>query len=163
MLKPKVIDALNKQIKMEADASQFYLSAAAWCADKGFSGTAHFFYLQSDEEREHMMRIFKFLLETGVRPETPTVDQPPMDFPSFRSIFEQSLQHEQNVTRTIHGIVELCLAEKDHAAFNFLQWFVAEQIEEENLFRTILEKLDLIGEDGKSLYWLDKELGERKE
>ncbi len=163
MITKELTQLLNQQIQMEGDAQQFYLSASVWCKAHGFDGTSHFFYKQSQEEHEHMMKIVNFLLEVGETPMIPALKAPKSDFKNFRQLFEDSLKNEQEVTRSFHNMVNKCLEVKDHTTFNFLQWFVDEQVEEENLFRSILDKLDLVGEDGRSLYLLDKELGSRED
>lgn len=84
---------------------------------------------------------------------------PPFQFDSLKQIFEKILEHEREVTRYINSVVDLCLEEKDHSSFNFLQWYLAEQHEEERLFKLILDKINMIGVDGRGIYWIDKEIG----
>lgn len=162
MLSKEMLKMLNDQVAMESYAARFYLALAVWCDRNGFTGTAHFLYLQTSEEREHMQKIMKYILEAGETPEVPGVEKPVVTVRSLKDVIETALAHEQKVTQSIHRLVEKAQADKDHPTFSFLQWFVTEQVEEENQFRTILDKIALLGEDPRSLYMLDKELGQRE-
>jgi ferritin len=154
----KIEKALNDQVAMEGNASNYYLAMAAWCAQNGFEGTAKFFHSQSEEEREHMMKIFHYIIDAGGRAEVPAIEKPQSNFKSLPSTFDIALKNEVKVTKSIHKMLDLSNEQKDHRTSNFLQWFVTEQMEEENQFQTILDKLKIIGDDGRSLYMLDKEL-----
>ena len=158
MLNEKVYNALNQQIEMEADASASYLAMASWCDKEGLGGCAQFFYAQSDEERMHMLKLVKFVNERGGQAEIPKLDQPPKDFKSLQNVFQNLLDHEQKVTLEINKVVDVCLQEKDYTTHNFMQWYVSEQIEEEALARTILDKLNMIGSDKGGLYLFDRDL-----
>lgn len=151
-------EKLNNQIGMEAYASFLYLSMSAWCDHKGLMGCAHFLKRQSDEEHDHMMKLVEYLQEVDGRPVIPSIDQPPKDFEDINSLFENVLAHEQKVTQAINDLVEFATQDKDHSTYNFLQWYVEEQREEENLMRTILDKINLIGDSPQKLYYIDKEL-----
>ncbi|MCH8330662.1 MAG: ferritin [Bacteroidetes bacterium] len=158
MISAKIEKELNKQIELEAEASYYYLSMASWCDQAGFNGAASFLYGHSEEERSHMLRLFSYINDAGGHALVPEVKAVPHTFKSLKSIFETVLKHEQDVTAAINNLVEVCLKEKDHSTTNFLQWYVAEQHEEEKLFRMVLDKFNIIGEDGKALFWIDKEL-----
>ena len=158
MLNEKIEISLNAQIKMEAQSSQFYLAMASWAETEGLTGTAKFLYTHSDEEREHMLKLVKFVNERGGRAHIPDLDAPPSTFDSVTEIFKMLLQHEVNVTASINEVVDICLSEKDYTTHNFMQWYVAEQIEEEALARNILDKLALIGQDKGGLYLFDRDL-----
>lgn len=158
MLNYDIVKALNEQIEKEAFASAQYLAMASWMEERGFEGSATFLYAQSDEERMHMMRIFHYINEAGNTAISPGVDQPKHDFSSFKEVFETVLKQEQDVTESIHNLVNLCMEHRDHTTHNFLQWYVAEQLEEESQIRTILDKLKIIGNDGGAMYMLDKDL-----
>jgi ferritin len=158
MLSDKMVNALNEQISMEGYASFLYLSMAGWFDAKSMQGCAAFMYRQSEEEHGHMMKIFKYLVDLDATAVAPGIKQPPADFANVQEIFADTLAHEQRVTNSIHDIVELAMQEKDHATYNFLQWYVNEQREEENLMRTILDKIHLIGTGPQSLYFIDKEI-----
>jgi ferritin len=150
--------ALNEQVETEGYASFLYLSMASWCEQQGMNGSAQFFYRQSAEEHAHMMKIFHYLLEMDGKAHAPAIKKAPSDFKSVRSVFEMVYEQEQKVTQCIHDLVELAMAENDHATHNFLQWYVAEQREEEALVRDILDKIKLIGDGAQSLYFIDKEV-----
>ena len=159
MLKDVIEKALNKQIELEASSSQFYLSMASWTETKGLSGSSDFLYQHSDEERLHMLKLVKFINERGGNALIPALIQPPKTFKSLSHVFESLLEHELNVTESINNIVGLCLEEKDFTTHNFMQWYVAEQLEEEALARTILDRLKMIGNDKGGLYLFDRDLG----
>lgn len=151
--------SLNDQVAMEAFASQYYLAMASWCEFTGYDGSAKLLYRQADEERTHMMKIIRYLNEIGVGALVPAVKQPPTKFKSLESIFKTVLKNEQAVTASFNKMVELAQKDKDHATFTFLQWFVNEQIEEEKLAETVLQKFDLLGRDKIGVYEVDKILG----
>lgn len=158
MLKDAINTALNNQIAMEANAANFYLAVASWCDRKGYVGAAKFFYAQADEEREHMMKIFRFVNDADGTAVAPAIEQPPTDFDSFAGVFETSLGHEQKVTASIHDIMKLASSEGDFRTMNLMRWFVDEQLEEENQMQDLIDKLRLVGSDGTGLYMVDREL-----
>lgn len=158
MLKEKIEAALNAQIKIEAESSQFYLAMASWAETKGFNGTALFLYQHSDEERMHMLKLVKFVNERGGHAVVPALSNPPRDFQDLNNIFQTLLDHEVMVSEMINNVVDVCLQEKDYTTHNFMQWYVSEQIEEEALARTILDKLNMIGSDKGGLYLFDRDL-----
>ena len=158
MLKDTIQKALNKQVELEASSSQFYLSMASWAETKGLTGSSQFLYQHSDEERMHMLKLVKFINERGGRATIPALSAPPTSFSGLKNIFESLLEHELNVTDSINNIVDLCLMEKDYTTHNFMQWYVSEQLEEEALARTIIDKLNMIGDDGGGLYMFDRDL-----
>lgn len=163
MISDKMESALNKQIEREAYASFLYLSMASWCEKESLNGCAEFMFRQSDEERHHMTRIYKYIAEVDGHAITPTVSQPPLEFDSVQKLFQQVFEHEQKITVSINELVDLCYAEDDYSTLNFLQWYVEEQREEENLMRTILDRIRLIGDGPQSLYYIDKEVHELNE
>jgi ferritin len=158
MLSKKIESALNAQVAVEANSSQAYLAMASWAENEGLSGTAAFLYRHSDEERLHMLKLVKFINERGGRAKVPALKQPSTDFKSITDIFKSLLEHETSVTEEINGVVDLCLKEKDYTTHNFMQWYVSEQIEEEALARTLIDKLNLIGNDKGGLYLFDRDL-----
>jgi ferritin len=158
MLIKTIEDALNNQIKIEAESSQYYLAMASWAETSGLNGTAKFLYMHSDEERMHMLKLVKFVNERGGNATIPALTQPPKKFESLQSVFESLLSHEELVTREINTVVDVCLQEKDYSTHNFMQWYVSEQIEEEALARNILDKLNMIGNDKGGLYLFDRDL-----
>jgi len=158
MLKENIEKALNDQIAMEGNASFFYLSMASWCEQQGLEGSSEFFYRQATEEHEHMMRIFRYILEMDGKAISPAIKKAPEEFKSIQDIFDDVYHHEKKVTQSINNLVDLSAKENDHTTYQFLQWFVAEQREEEALIRSILDKLKLIGSGPQSLYFIDKEI-----
>ncbi len=158
MLKEKIETALNNQIKSEAQSSQIYLAMASWAETKGLGGTAQFLYKHSDEERMHMLKLVQYVNERGGKAVVPELAQPDKDYKSISNLFDTLLNHEVMVSGEINNLVEICLNEKDYTTHNFLQWYVAEQIEEEALARTIMDKLSMIGEDKGGLYLFDRDI-----
>ena len=158
MLSKKVEAALNAQIEIEASSSQAYLAMASWAETNGLSGTAAFLYRHSDEERVHMLKLIKFVNDRGGRALVPALKQPQKEYKSITHIFQTLLEHETDVTACINQVVDLCLKEKDYTTHNFMQWYVSEQIEEETLARTLIDKLELIGTDKGGLYLFDRDL-----
>ena len=158
MISSKIETALNQQIELEASSSQYYLAMASWAEVEGLNGVAGFLYQHADEERLHMLKLFRYLNERGGHGIVPLLKQPPKKFKSIQSIFEQILDHEIMVSGEINKLVETCLKEKDYTTHNFLQWYVSEQIEEEAMARNVLDKLKLIGNDKSGLYFFDRDL-----
>jgi ferritin len=115
-------------------------------------------YAHSDEEREHMLKLIKFINERGGHAKVSQLQAPPAEFGSFKEMFESLFQHEVKVSKSINDLVDITLQEKDYATHNFLQWYVSEQIEEEALARNILDKIKLIGDDKGGLYLFDNDV-----
>jgi len=151
-------DILNVQIKVEAHSSALYLSMSSWCNDQGLDNAADFFAKQSDEERSHMLKLFNYINNRGGRAISPEVTNIPRDFESFRGVFEQVLEQEMFVTEQFNEIADRCTKAKDYVTFNFVQWFLAEQMEEEYVARRILELFDVIGEEGTGRWEIDRHL-----
>jgi len=158
MLSQKIENALNKQIKIEAESSQVYLAMACWAENQGFEGVASFMYEHSDEERMHMLKLVKFVNERGGHAKVSALSAPPASFGSFKEMFQTLFNHEVMVSQKINDLVHITLTERDYATHNFLQWYVSEQIEEESLARNILDKINLIGDDKGGLYMFDNDV-----
>ena len=158
MLTKEIEKALNAQITVEAESSQVYLSMASWAETQGFEGVAAFMYAHSDEERMHMLKLIKFINERGGHAKISTLKAPPVSFGSFKEMFQNLFDHEVMVSASINDLVHITLEQRDYATHNFLQWYVAEQIEEEALARTILDKINLIGDDKGGLYLFDNDV-----
>jgi len=156
MLNKKIEAALNEQIEKEAFSSALYLAMASWAEVKGMAGVADWFYVQSDEERLHMLKFVRYANERDGQALIPALKQPKKDFVSAKKAFEEVLKHEQFISASINDIVALCVSEKDFTTQHWLQWFVNEQIEEEANATRILDKLNLIG-DG-NLYLFDRDI-----
>ncbi|MGB1168904.1 MAG: ferritin [Flavobacteriaceae bacterium] len=158
MLSKIIEDALNKQVTVEAASSQVYLAMASWAETLGFEGVATFMYAHSDEEREHMLKLVKFINERGGHAKVSLLEAPPSEFGSFKEMFQILFEHEVKVSKSINDLVDITLQQKDYATHNFLQWYVSEQIEEEALARNILDKINLIGDDKGGLYLFDNDV-----
>ncbi|MGB5172830.1 ferritin [Eudoraea sp.] len=158
MLTKNLEKALNNQIKIEAESSQIYLSMASWAEVKGLEGISLFMYKHSDEERMHMLKLIKYVNERGGQAIISNLPAPSSDFKSFKQMFQDLYDHEIFVSQSINDLVHVALEERDYATHNFLQWYVAEQIEEEALARTILDKINLIGNDKGGLYLFDRDV-----
>jgi ferritin len=161
MFKPEVERLLNKQVVAEMYSANLYLSMSAWFRDRDFDGYANWFYVQYKEEMDHALIFYNFILNAGGTVKLGAIDEPPADFDGVRDILEQSLAHEQLVTALIYDINEAALSEKDYKTVQFLDWFVKEQVEEEDNASTNLGRFDLFGADPKGLYSLDEEMSAR--
>ncbi|MGH2666559.1 ferritin [Flavobacterium sp.] len=158
MLSKNIESVLNKQVRIEAESSQVYLSMACWAETHGLEGVAQFMYRQSDEERQHMLKLIKYVNERGGHAIITDLKPPKTSFGTFKEMFEELYQHELFVSNSINELVHIAFDEKDYATHNFLQWYVAEQIEEEAQAKTILDKINLIGDDKGGLYLFDRDI-----
>lgn len=149
---------LNDQVKYEATASMQYLAMASWADANGYNGVADFFYAQSEEERIHMTKLVKFINERSGQVIVPELDKPKGDYASLNELFEVFLNSEMFVTQQINHIIYECLQHKDYNVHNFMQWYVTEQLEEEAVARTLLDKLNIIGDDKSGHYLFDRDI-----
>ncbi|MEN2401437.1 ferritin [Flavobacterium sp. MC2016-06] len=138
---------LNLQSKIESDASNKYLAMAAWLDRNGFDKTATYMYKQAEEEREHFLKVFKYITDMGGIAITPSVAEVQQEFASFKDVFEIALQNEIAVTQAVNKVIAKCRAENDYATENFMMWYVVEQREEEKNARRALELFELINEN----------------
>ena len=159
MLSSNVIKLLNDQMNLEFYSSNLYLQMSAWCEQNGFEGAAKFLSAHAAEEMQHMRKLFTYLNETGALAVITAIETPAHEYKSLKEILELTYEHEKLITSKINELVGKTFEEKDYSAFNFLQWYVAEQHEEEKLFSGILDKLNILGEDGKGILLIDKDLG----
>ena len=160
-LSKTISNALNEQMTREAHASQIYLSYAAWAANSGFDGIANFLFRHAQEERNHMMKILEYILERGAKVKIKAIPAPDGDPESVNNCFEKVYKSEVDNTTEIYKLVKLSLDEQDWATWNFMQWFVKEQTEEETMALKMLNKIKIAGgEKAKddALYTLDKDL-----
>ncbi|GHG00196.1 non-heme ferritin [Thalassotalea marina] len=160
MLKSDMVEKLNEQINLEFYSSNLYLQMSAWCEEKGFEGAAEFMRKHAIEEMGHMNRLFTYVSETGALPILGVIDAPPHEFSCLSEVFEETYKHECLVTERINQLAHTAFTTQDYSTFNFLQWYVAEQHEEEKLFKGILDKIELVGNDGKALFFIDKDLAD---
>lgn len=159
MLTEKQLSRLNTQIQAEAYVSRLYLSVSCWASSKGYSGVSTFFKNQHEEEEEHMHKLENYILATGGKVKIGAIEAPPEDFTSILEVLKMALQKEIEISENINEMVHMFFQEKNYSTFNFLQWFVSEQHQEEYLFRGLVEKAEMIGDKGNSIFWLDKEIG----
>jgi len=152
----KMKKALNDQVTLEASASNNYLAMASWCEVIGYQGAANYFYVQSDEERTHMLKVVHYLNALGAVATIPAIKSPVISYKSLEGLIKTALKNEQTVTAAIHKMVEIAQKEKDHSTYAFLEWFVNEQVQEETKFETILQKFDLLGRDKLGINEIDK-------
>ncbi|MCH2021524.1 MAG: ferritin [Saprospiraceae bacterium] len=158
MLNIKTLEFLNKQIALEGNASATYLAMASWCERQGLKGCATFFYDQSSEERMHMMKIIHYINEMDGHAIIPHQEKPKADYDSIQELFKIVYEQEKEVTAAIYNLLSISQAENDHSTTLFLQWYVAEQREEESQIRDILDAIKLIGTGGQSLFFIDQEV-----
>ena len=160
-LSQSMSEALNAQMTKEAHASQIYISYAAWADSLGYGGIANFLFRHAQEERNHMMKILEYILERGARVKIEAIPAPPPDPSSVENCFEKVFEHEVDNTKGIYKVVKMSHDEGDWITWNFLQWFVKEQAEEETLALNLLDKIKIAGGSkatGEALYALDRDL-----
>jgi ferritin len=153
--------ALNDQMTNEAHNAQIYLAYASWASDKGYDGISNFLFRHSAEERNHMMKILEYILKRGGKVVVTEIPSPGPDPVSVNDCFEKIFKSEVDNTSSIYNIVNMSMAEKDWATWNFMQWFVKEQTEEETLAMDLLSKIKIAGGDkanGDALYSIDRDL-----
>lgn len=161
MIKKKMQEALNYQLNRELYSSYLYLSMSAYFQSINMKGFAHWMRVQTQEELAHAMKFYDYLVQRGGRVTLSPIESPPLEWGSPLEAFEHVYEHEQKVTGLINDLVALAISEQDHATNNFLQWFVTEQVEEEESASEVVEKLKLVGDATEGLFMLDKELGQR--
>lgn len=154
---PKQVEAiLNLQIEREDYSSQLYLSMASWAENKGFEGVSNWLYVQTEEERVHMLKLVKYVNERDGVAVIPGIEIPPSEFGDIFEVFDKVLEHEKFISGSINEIVAVCIAENDFTTQNWIQWFVNEQIEEESSVKAIIDKLNLLGRN--NLYMFDRDI-----
>ena len=161
MLNQRMEDALNEQHNAELYSGYLYLAMSAWFQSINLSGFAAWMRVQAQEELVHAMKFYDYINERGGRVTLKTIDGPPSEWDSPLAAFEGAYAHEQKVTGMINGLVDLAREEHDHATEIFLQWFVSEQVEEEDSANEVVQKIKLMGEASGGLFMLDRELGQR--
>lgn len=161
MIKKKMQETLNKQSNRELYSSYLYLSMSAYFESINLKGFANWMMVQAQEELVHAMKFYDYVVERGGRVILDAIEAPPSEWASPMKVFEYTYKHEQKVTGLINNLVNLAVAEKDHATNSFLQWFVTEQVEEEASADEVVQKLKLAGDEGSGLFMLDRELAQR--
>jgi ferritin len=161
MLNKEMEKALNVQVNAEMYSAYLYLSMSAYFQSKSLSGFASWMRVQAQEEMVHAMKIYDFINERSGRVILAPIEAPPTEWNSPLATFEAVYEHEQKVTGLINELMELALEKHDHATNIFLQWFVSEQVEEEDSANDVVEKIKLMGDARGGLFMLDRELGQR--
>lgn len=161
MLSDKMVKALNDQVNAEMYSAYFYLAMNAYFESHSLAGFSHWMRMQAQEEMLHAMKIYDYVNERGGQVVLDAIAKPPAQWNSAQEVFNDVLAHEQKVTGLINELMNLALDERDHATAGFLQWFVSEQVEEEDNVGAVVDKLKLIGSDTSGLFVLDQELGKR--
>jgi ferritin len=157
----KVRDLINEQIAHEFHAAYQYLAIAAHFEAQNYAGFAKWMRLQATEETGHAMRLFDYLVERGERIELKEIPQPGQDFGPPLDAFRAALKHEQKVTGQIHAIYDAAVESRDYPTQVMLQWFIQEQVEEENITGTAVDRLEMAGENRAALLMLDSQFGQR--
>ncbi len=160
-LSEKLADAINDQINKELFSEYFYLSMAAYLEGKNLPGFANFFIVQAQEERFHAMKFFHYLNERGAKVTLKPIEGPKTEFISALEIFQLAYKHELFVSDSINKLMDIALADHDHASSGLLQWYVSEQVEEEANMEDYVNRLERIGEESYGILMLDKELAMR--
>lgn len=161
MLNPKIEKALNDQINAEMFSAYLYLAMVAYFQDQNLSGFAHWMTLQNEEETLHAMKFFRYIGERGGRVRLEAIEKPQFEWKSPLDAMEAALEHEAYITGRINELVNLAMEEKDYATASFLNWFVDEQVEEEDSVNEVVQKLRLLGKDGGGLFMMDRDMGTR--
>lgn len=157
-LNKEIEQVLNEQIKMEAQSSALYLSIAAWCGGQGYDNSSEFFFTQAEEERFHMLKLFRYICDLGGIAISPEVGKVKSEFKNLKEVFESALEAEKKVSAAIHSIVACAKKNQDFGTENFMQWFVQEQIEEEFIMRRAVDLFGLMGEDKLAIFMIDERI-----
>ena len=160
-MKEALAKALNEQLNFEFYSAHVYLAMAAYCSGDSLDGFANFFIVQAEEERFHAMKIYKFLNDRGIRATLDALPEPNNDYVSVLNAFEEGYKHEMTNTERFYALSDLAMNDREHATINFLKWFIDEQVEEEALFDSIINKLKRIDKDSNAFYMLDTEFAGR--
>ncbi len=161
MLSDRLQDAINQQINSEMYSAHLYLSMAAYFETLSLTGFAHWMRLQFEEETSHALKLFDYVNDRDGRVTLHAIEQPPVEFESPHSVMRMALEHERLVTDMINNLYTLAISENDYPTHVLLEWFVAEQVEEEKVVRDIVDHMDIIGDDGTGLLIIDQRLGDR--
>lgn len=161
MVSNKLEEAINKQINAELWSAYLYLSMSAHFSNKGLPGFANWFKVQFHEEQDHALKFMNYLIAKGNKVELHPIEEVDNSWETVISAFEVTLNHERVVTSLINDLVSIARSENDYATENMLQWYINEQVEEEESAQSMIDALKLIGESGLGIYTMDKELAQR--
>lgn len=161
MLDKKVVELLNQQVNKEFYSAYLYLDFSNFYYEQGLDGFGNWYKIQAQEERDHAMLFIQYLQNNGEKVELSAIAKPEIVLENAKAVLREGLKHEQYVTGLIHTIYDAAYSVKDFRTMQFLDWFVKEQGEEETNAESLVKKFELFGDDAKSLYMLDSELGAR--
>lgn len=161
MISQDMTKAINEQINKELFSAYIYLDMSAWAERHGMPGVGNWFFVQTQEELTHAQRFYQYLLRVGATVELDAIEKPTHEYDSALALFEKALEHERFITASINSLVDIAVKERDHATEVFLQWFVNEQVEEEENATAIIDQLKLAGSAGGGLFMIDRELATR--
>jgi ferritin len=161
MITPKMLQALNGQIRDEMSSAYLYLAMSAWCDAKAFKGFSKWLRVQHEEELDHVRKLVDYVIDRGGEVTLDAIPAPRKEFGSMLQVFEAVLEHERGVTVAVNKLYDLSVSERDPASQVFLQWYVSEQVEEEASVSEIVEKIRMVGDRAGTLLYLDKEYGKR--
>ncbi len=161
MINEKVERLLNEQVTYELFSAQLYLSMSSWFSEKDLDGFAKWYYVQAYEEHAHAMILYNYIITVGGRALLEPIEAPTLEWDSLSDLFNDHVKHEELVTSLIYNIVDVSRQEKDFKVDQFLQWFVEEQVEEEDNANRIRGRYEALARDGKALYLMDQEMGTR--
>lgn len=161
MLSPACEKLLNEQVVKEIYSANLYLSMSAWCSEESYDGYANWYWIQYKEELDHAHILYKYIIEAGGRAEIGAIDAPQKEWDSLQAILEKGLEHEQYVTSLIYNIANTAQKENDLGTLELMQWYIKEQVEEEDNASTSLGRFKRFGGDNAGLYKLDAEMAER--
>lgn len=161
MLSESITNALNSQINAEIYSSYFYFAMSAYTESISLKGAANWLYVQAQEEMTHAIHMYQYVLDRGAAPSLPAIQAPDAEFSDLGDVFNKVLAHEQMVTERINNIATLAMQENDHATYQFIMWYVNEQVEEESNVSELLSKLKMIDNNRGLILNLDQELAAR--
>ncbi len=161
MITPTMAERLNNHMNLELFSANIYLSMSSCANEMGLKGAASWFLVQYQEEMIHFMKFYRYLVDQGKNVAFLASEAVPNRYQTLLELYEKTLAHEQMITGRLNDLIEQAVQDKDHASQIFLQWFITEQIEEENNDRDIIAKLRLVGDNGHGILMIDSELGQR--
>jgi ferritin len=162
-LEKTVLKAMNEQINKELFSSYLYLSMSAWCESEGYPGSAKWLKVQSEEENDHAMKIYRYIHERGGKVDLEAIDKPKSEFKNLLALFSMVLEHEQKVSASITALYETAIKANDYPTQIMLQWFITEQVEEEKNSNEVVDLLKKVGDSPVNLMMFDRQMGARTE
>ena len=158
-LSNEILNMLNERIKGEYEAANLYFAAGQWCEENGFLGTAKLLKKHYKEEHEHAAKLYQYIADRNAKTITPDIKAPIQSFIDLMDVMQEAYMHEKKVTDNYNKLAQICLDSGDFVTFNFIAWFLTEQIEEEATFKNYIDQLKIIGDDKGGLFMFDNEIG----